>query len=502
MRRAGGTYSKYNYQDNIHLSYIKSSFSGKNLKLKDWIKILCNPQINNYRSTRFDSKKGIYLDISLERFVECFQDFVAVSPVDITNYLCDENNVIPQTIFIDAYFRGVSCSKISINEESFEKVIRRFGYDYESERAADIARIIEKMDTIKNKIFFADILWDIIENHNETSRNEQIYNSSYENEEKSSESILFRAMNCVRGNAIHAIASMICDDKNIFENYKTKIEAVASNMDPVIRCASLDMLLEIYNYDKRWAMKHILKVFESDIRLVAYRHSRTIFCKCYDDYPRRIKKLIMKALGSSDECLKKIASYTVTELFMLNIAFKNLYKLYIKADVKQKGYMLEMVMIYLEIENYKKKAKSLLEKIIVKDNDIDNNLIWAKLFMEKLVNTEDDKELIVKVLRSKHKKNVMFAFADFVIEERTAMEYSNVILEVCYSFIENQNEIKNIWEVSDDIIKLIFYLYDETANSSIEEEKLIANNCFDLWDKMYENNISIACSLTDKFTAS
>ena len=66
------------------------------------------------------------------------------------------------------------------------------------------------------------------------------------------------------------------------------------------------------------------------------------------------------------------------------------------------------------------------------------------------------------------------------------------------SIIENPDDIKYIWGIDAELLKLIFELYDETVNSAREEDKDIARKCLEVWDKMYEKNIGMARTLTEQ----
>ena len=157
-----------------------------------------------------------------------------------------------------------------------------------------------------------------------------------------------------------------------------------------------------------------------------------------------------------------------------------------------------MTITYFGIPEYKQKAKALLEKIILVEDDVNNEFLWGKLFREKMVKLEEDLELIKGILKSKIKKNVISQFSEYVFTERKLKQFSDIILELSLNIIENPDEIKYIWGIDTELLKLIFELYDETVNSAREEDKDIARKCLEVWDKMYEKNIGMARSLTEQ----
>ena len=48
---------------------------------------------------------------------------------------------------------------------------------------------------------------------------------------------------------------------------------------------------------------------------------------------------------------------------------------------------------------------------------------------------------------------------------------------------------ENIYFYGDEISKLVVGLYDETEGKEEKEMKNIANECLDIWDKMFERQI-------------
>ena len=223
-----------------------------------------------------------------------------------------------------------------------------------------------------------------------------------------------------------------------------------------------------------------------------------MFCYCYDDYSETIKKLIICALESDDSRLNCIASYSIVELYMHKDMFNNVYEIYVSANKNKKKSMLEMIILYFSEEKYRSKAKALLEKIILLEDDKDNDILWGRLFRDKIVKPDEDEILISNILKSKIKKHVLSDFSEFIMEERTIKEFSDLILELTENIIENPKDIKYIWGIENELINLIFCLYDKTSNDYTEESSIIASRCLDLWDRMYEKNVGMARSLTEQ----
>lgn len=199
-------------------------------------------------------------------------------------------------------------------------------------------------------------------------------------------------------------------------------------------------------------------------------------------YNELIDNLIKQAFNSSDSKLNKVASYSIVELHMIKNAFPNILEIYEKADNNRRKLILEMIIIYFGLSDYKKRAKDLLNRIILIENDVDNDFLWGKLFRDKLVDLELDKDLVCNVLKSKIKRRVLSDFVNLVSEQRKLKEYYEVILEVTISALDNRTDMVGYWSVDIELSKLIIALYDVTANSVDGEDKVIAGKCLDIWD--------------------
>ena len=71
----------------------------------------------------------------------------------------------------------------------------------------------------------------------------------------------------------------------------------------------------------------------------------------------------------------------------------------------------------------------------------------------------------------------------------SVLDFSDIILEVSKSFVDNEENQENIYFYGDELSKLVVELYDETEGKDEKEMKDIANECLDIWDKMFERQI-------------
>lgn len=205
-----------------------------------------------------------------------------------------------------------------------------------------------------------------------------------------------------------------------------------------------------------------------------------------------------KAFNSDDDRLIRISGATIVELNLIKGAFGDIYDLYSQYDKNHRKPMLEMLIVYFNVNKFREKTKEILNKIIRIEDDRDNEFLWGRLFSDKLVDPVKDKELIELILCSKIKKNIIGHFSDYIMEKRQLKNYADAIFKLCTEILGNPNDIKYTWGVDTELLKLILSLYDETVDSALAEDDAIAQRCLDIWDLMYEKNIGMARNLTEQ----
>ena len=55
--------------------------------------------------------------------------------------------------------------------------------------------------------------------------------------------------------------------------------------------------------------------------------------------------------------------------------------------------------------------------------------------------------------------------------------------------MKDEYNTENLYFYGDELSKLVVELYDETEGKNDREMKALANECLDIWDKMFERQI-------------
>lgn len=94
-------------------------------------------------------------------------------------------------------------------------------------------------------------------------------------------------------------------------------------------------------------------------------------------------------------------------------------------------------------------------------------------------------------MKTKVSRRTVRAFFHYLEENAVSVvDYADIIIQLCENVLQMEREaLRKQWGIEDEILKLIIFLYDETANSNKVADKQIAAKCLDLWDIMFERQL-------------
>jgi hypothetical protein len=455
--------------------------------------------LNRKNRSHWIEVKGGFIENSLEQFSSSFRDAVSSEPERFIKLVlsCD---IDIHEIFIDSLFSGVASSN-QLNEVPIyllEKMIFKFGYNYDSYRASNICDIVEKKESTDWSQFTFDILIDIAINHSNPQNEKPNVTSNKDKEMKSFDMLQSNALNCVRGNAARAIGSLLWNNEERYIKFKETVSKLCNDMSPAVRLANLSALCPIYNIDREWATDKILNGFERDYRIAGYRGSRNLFFLMYPKFRERVIKIILKCYFSDDNDLIKIGAYSLTEMYIQNGEFEDEIFNVENMNETQVKSILEMAILYFNKEEYNGLVKSLIKKYELSKFDLEFPI--SRIFYDNLIELERDKDFLIELMKSSMSRRTIHSFVHYLEENsKSIIEYKDIILSMSYTLIENQAEYSgDYWGIDDELSKLIVGLYDET--SQLPDEKLngVSQQCLDIWDLMFEKRIGSARGLSQQ----
>lgn len=480
-----------------HSGSVSSPVTGKNISLVSWQRIITNPKLTTSKKKKLIENEKGFIDSSIDEFARSFKSEVETNPVEIINMILNTKTHI-EDIFIDSLFSGIAYGGFLNNIPIYliENLIAKYNFDFVSYRANYFCSIISRSDYVDWSNQIVEILKSISINHTNPIGNTPNVKSQQDVEMLSYDMLITNSINCVRGNAAHAIGHILWKRDACFELFKDSILKLSRDDNSAVQLASLFSLWPCLNIQKEWACEIILSLFETDYRLAGFSGSRDFFLDFYDKYKYRIVCIIEKLFNSDDEELVKVGSYSLLEMYLFNNEFIDVLTDVSKMNKNQAENILYMAVLYYDKTEYNKIVKDII--LMFKDSDFDLETPFSRLFYDNLIDLKRDKEFLIEVMTSKINRRTLNAFIKY-IEEGThnLMEFSEIIIEMSKQLINSfSNEDNRLYGIDDALTKLIIGLYDETIVFGIDRVNELSNSCLDLWDKMYEYQIGSAITLS------
>ena len=444
QRSISGKYSPYHYNDG-HGGSVWSPVAGKKLSFRNWKGIITNKKIPKERTDHWKKVKGGFIESTVFEFASDFRGRVSEKPIEFLQNMLDfDGEVIEE--YVNALFDGIAYSEHldEIDIMLLEKLFKKYGYDYENERAKMICRIIERRKDVSWSDAVIEMLIDIAENHKNPEPEESCIVFNDTKTMNSVETLETDAINCTRGVAASAIGHLLWERKELFVKFKPTIIKLMQDENTAVRFASLDALWPIYNIDKVWAVSNVLTVFKSDNRTIGYRGSKLLFVCVYEKHKAEMKSLLEKSFFSSDKRLIQISGYAIAEIYLRYDAFENILNQIDSLNKEQADALLAMFIVYLEREGYNifldEKYKG---DVYLYDSERDSFMMALKALGYSM-NTEDEGEIqeayewLVRCVETMDTEIVTDEIIDNMAQGRKALGliYSG---DASYVMAENEN---------------------------------------------------------------
>ena len=114
----------------------------------------------------------------------------------------------------------------------------------------------------------------------------------------------------------------------------------------------------------------------------------------------------------------------------------------------------------------------------------------SRIFYDKDIDLKRDKEFLIEITKSNSGRKSIHALINYIEENALSIiDFSQIILGVLKSFVDEEYNQENIYFYGDELSKLVVALYDETEGKNELEMKKLASECLDIWDKMFERQI-------------
>lgn len=481
--------SNYFHYSDGHIGSVWSPISGKKLSDKQWLKILSNSKIKKKEGYNWKEVDGGFVESSLREFSVSFSDATSNEPNRMIDLVLKNKEIIIDD-YIDALYNGLHMvEKVDeVSNEKIEALLKEFPCDNISYRAKSFCWIIEKKKDTNWSKYTIDMIKNIAINHHDPKLGKPNVTNEKDTEIKTIEMLKSNSLNCTRGVAARAISHLLYNKNELLENFKETIIKMTNDENPVVKFASLDCLYTAYYIDKKWTSPIIINLFEQDERFLSFWESRRLLFDMYKSNKEKVLEVLKNLYYSEDKELKEIGSLSVAEMYIVNNEYGDIVNNVKDMDKIQEEKIVRILELYFNTLEYNEKCKDLILKM--NNNNCDLESFISRIFYEKEIELERDKDFLIEIIKSNSGRRSIHALVKYLEENALSiLDFSEIILGVSKAFVEDECDRENIYFNGDEISKLVVELYDETEGKSDKKMKDIANECLDIWDKMFENQI-------------
>jgi hypothetical protein len=304
-------------------------------------------------------------------------------------------------------------------------------------------------------------------------------------------------INCVRGVAIEAITKLLRSHPEIFIRLKPNIEILALDRNPVIATVVVEMLLQVYNFDRNKAVEWFCQTTRNDARVPATYYAVQFFDHAVREYPEQLRPILQTMILSNYSDVATQGASLVTAYNLFYGLFEEAVELCVNGTVHQKMGVIKNATRFLTDRTYAPKCRELLGRLI---NDRDGAVLGEinDIFRTDILDSPYNMPFLLEYIRSKAFEKGANTFLWYLKEFKDSLiPFAEVILSACAELVSAQRQdIKDykFWSsgVISELSPLLLRLYEQAQECQPD----IAIKCLDAWDILFEHQVGRTRYLT------
>jgi hypothetical protein len=491
--------------------FVGSTIASRADKISDkqWFRIITNNSKYERRNNRWPKEDEAILESSPEQFSRDLERIGKVSPNRIAKLaLSFPKNV--DTRYINAVLNVIGEKEPSkevqdkekweaVNKDVAEEIFIKFSEQIKGDAGRTFCRAIENRASEDWSIEVLKIVCDVAKEHLDPKQGEMNVRSSKDKESRTVEMLLTNAINCTRGCAAEAIAILLWEHKERDTELEDAIKSLVLDEHLAVNMAAVKCVYVLMNVDNKIATKYFFKLAKKDIRIIAHPNAYSLFYYLFNDNTESIKDLVYEMYNSEFEDVSKTGARHIANMNLLFGCFEDIIFCSKKKTKKQKEGIIDVAIDLFKVDEFHDKAKKIIEHYL--DDEEDLSALYASLIYNKLVNVEEDLDLIIKLIATSINKRMMHYFISYLNEVDVPIEgFKEIIFGMCNNIVKSSqaevNDIRSeLYGIAPDLSSLIAILYDKSQNNFE-----INQQCLDLWDVMFENRIGTVRELSLSIT--
>lgn len=460
---------------------------------KCWLKIISTPNEKMKDHWRGDDSAPCYIEATHQSFSSALSKQAKLQPTRFAKLsLLFSANCYPGYISSVIYAMG-DCDAASEKPDVtlMSNVIRQHAQNGDRNIAIEIARLLEKRAEVRWPKDILDLLENLALKHPEPAANEYVITSSTDPENSSPNSLMNNSINCVRGCALHAIAALLWNHRDLSKRFRSTIEAASSDSNAAVRFAVVSCILPYYNIDPQFSAFILKNLLSADLRILAAPECWEILSREYRNEPDYYREHLSVACRSDIAGLAENAAglmCAVALFFHDRDAFSQLTTS--KYTDKQVAKICTQAVSSFNQEEYHEHSQEILSHFI----ETCSSELFAlnRLFFDRCIVIERDRTFLISLMQSRQGVYLVNAFLNYLSESNEDItEYADVLKAVGESAVSAPSEWNSRLAISD-LIQCVIHLFDRGKNNL-----KIRNICLNIWDNLFRSNLQDIKPLSD-----
>ncbi|ASD67928.1 hypothetical protein [Pseudoalteromonas piscicida] len=490
---------------------------GNVLSNPTWTKLILTPKERTNRKTWRQAGKKVVHESSVEQFARSLETAVINEPERFASLVL----TLPTNIdsdYIEWIYYGLSNTDQNRVSEQYrsgwqvcpveliEKVINHFGYEgYEYQIVRIFDRRIADDGWSNDMINLLVTLSKTAKDPEPEKLNVTVNNEPNIVEEVPVRTIESNAINCCRGVAFSAIGNLFWKSEKLANELTTSLDDAINDPHPAVNYSASELLLPMYNYNRKLAHEKFLALCNKDLRMSCIRGNHYFFNDGFTEessFRQQYLNLTLRMKCSPfDEVKKEAGRQIAARWFFYDLFSEEIPTINEWASPLKSG-ATSVVSQFLTESRYNATITKLLPLYEVLAND-DDKLILEKIgrsVSDKNYWTRTDAESFFSVLtNSKAALYNLWQIFHYLDENKVNLVgISNELLQLVKNIVNSDAVDKNqrAMNIRDsDLIKVLQRLYEEAAD---DEDDEAINQCLDIWDHLLKAQVYSAIDATAK----
>jgi len=325
------------------------------------------------------------------------------------------------------------------------------------------------------------------------------------NSDEATVDVLFQnAINCVRGAAASAIGQLFRAHKNLMNDLRLGIESLIQDPHPAVRMAAIKAIEPMLDIDRDLAIQWFCEACKDDLRVAACPRASRFINYILPSYIKQISPIIQQMVVSPLDDVALEGARQVTVRWLFHDFFQEEFAACREGTVPQRKGVAGVAVDFLYNKKYSRQCQELLRHFI-NDSNQEVRSELRGMFRKNDLFSEPEYEIFLKdYIKSQSFADDLDSFVRNLQEfPESLVPVAEGIFAVCKEFAtilkDKARDTSSLSPyIPSKISSILLRLYEQAQG---EQKKQIADQCLDIWDLLFENQVGRAIELTRSIEA-